>query len=57
MVGPGTTLCCVWWEREDALVYAWRAEGEIEKRKGVDSVVGRLRSAVKDLSCRSSNFF
>jgi len=31
VVGPGAMLCRIWWEREDALVHAWRAEGE--KRK------------------------
>ena len=28
VASPGATLCTIWGEREDALVHAWKAEGE-----------------------------
>ena len=31
VAGPGAMLCTIWGEREDALVHAWRAEGEKKK--------------------------
>jgi len=31
VAGPGAMLCTLWGEREDALVHAWKAEGEKNK--------------------------
>lgn len=31
VAGPGAMLCTIWGEREDALVHAWKAEGEKKK--------------------------
>ena len=41
VAGPGALSCTIWGEKEDALVHAWKAEGE--KRACVDSVVGQLQ--------------
>lgn len=32
VAGPGAMLCTIWAEREDALVHAWKAKAEAEKK-------------------------